>query len=251
MAIDVNGIFGRWPVRTPGIWEPAGYLRLMDRFGIERALLTSTAALLDNTTLGNGMLADVVRRYPERFLGAGVINPNAGTGPALSEVERCLQQGFVALRLFPGLHGYASSDADILDPVMAEAERAGLPVIVTVRVSGQTGFPDTAIATVRALALRYPQVPIIAAGAGYAERVPLTRAAAACPNLHIEISQMQGGDAVGLLCTALGSARVLLGTGMGVLYASPALRRVDAANLPGLDREAILSGNARRLLRLP
>ena len=60
MAIDVNGFFGHWPMRTPGIREPEEYLRAMDRFGIEAALVTSTAALLDNTTLGNDQIARLV-----------------------------------------------------------------------------------------------------------------------------------------------------------------------------------------------
>ncbi len=250
MAIDVNGIYGRWPVRTPGIWEPTEYLLKMDRLGIEIALLTGTAALLDNTTLGNDQVASVVAEFPDRFVGAGVVNPQAGPEKAVSEARRCLGAGFRALRLFPGLHNYAAGDQEVVDPVMEYAREADVPVILTLRVTSGTGFAETPAASARTLALRYPEVPVIISGAGAKERLLLTRIAKACPNVLVEISHLQEAEAARSLCEALGSARVLLGTGMGVFYAAPALRKVGASGLSDLDREAILAGNARRLLKL-
>lgn len=251
MSIDVNGIYGRWPVRTPGIWEPGEYLRKMDHFGIERALITATTALLDNTGVGNQIIAGVIAAFPDRFLGACVVDPNPSSQRAVSEAQRCLEQGFCALRLHPALHGYTVAEHELLDPLMAEAQRAGIPVILTLRVTGQSGFADTPVSSVRLLATRYPQVPIIVAGSGYAERLQLTRVAQACANVYLEISNMQGAAAVPMLAEAIGSQRLLLGTGMGVLCPAPAVRHVTTSGLPEADQEAILTGNAARLLKLP
>lgn len=250
MAIDVNGIYGRWPVRTPGIWEPAEYLRKMDQFGIESALITATAALLDNTTLGNDQIAAVTQRFPDRFIGACVVNPHPDPVRAVAEAKRCLDLGFRALRLFPSHHAYAITDAEILDPLMEAAQQAEVPVILTLRLSGSTGFRESPATAVRPLAARYPKVTLLVSGMGYSDRVLLTRVARACPNLCFEISHLHGPEATRLLCEAIGSARVLFGTGMGIQYAAPAVRKVSTAGLSESDRDAVLSGNARRLLKL-
>ncbi|MBI3948286.1 MAG: amidohydrolase family protein [Armatimonadetes bacterium] len=250
MSIDVNGIFGHWPVRTPGIWEPSEFLRRMDQLGIERALLTASVALLDNTAAGNDQVAHVVGAFSDRFLGACVVNPHPDPQAAAVEARRRFEQGFRALRLFPAHHGYTTAEEGVLEPAMGEARSAEAPVILTLRVSGDTGFAETPVSAARAFAASFPDVPTIVSGAGYADRIALTRVARAHPNIHVEISHMHGADAVRVLTEALGSARVLFGTGMGVLYASPAVRKVAAAGLADGDREAVLSGNARRLLGL-
>lgn len=251
MAIDVNGLFGRWPVRTPGIWEPAEYLRVMDRFGIERSLICSTTALLDNTPTGNDLVAHLISRYPDRLSGAAVVNPHPDPDGAAAEARRRLDEGFAALRLYPGPHGYSLSDVEILEPLLAVADSQGVPVIITLRVSGATPFPETPAAMLRPLAARCPGVALIVAGATYSERLLLTRLAATFPNLYLELSQMQGADAVAALCQTIGSTRLLLGTGMGVQYASPGVRKVERAPIDAGEREAIGAQNARRLLRLP
>lgn len=250
MAIDVNGIYGRWPVRTPGIWEPGEYLRKMDRFGIERALIVSTAALLDDTVSGNTQVAEVCRRFPERFVGACVVSPTADPEGAASAARHRIDEGFRAIRLYPGPHRYSPGDHEVLDPVMREAQRAGVPVIVTLRISGSTPFAETPLSGVRSLAGRHPEVAVIVSGATYAERLPLTRIAAACPNLYVEISHMHGSEAVRVLCESVGADQVLFGTGMGVLYASPAVRKVMGAEIQDGQRSQVLEGNARRLLGL-
>lgn len=250
MSVDVNGYFGRWPVRTPGIWDPTDYLRKMDSFDIEYALLTSTEALLDHTERGNANLAAVIRAYPDRFLGAGVINPLPGPDRAVSEVRRCLDQGFRAFRLYPALHSYTAAEYALLEPAMEEAYHARAPILITLRVTAHSGFPETPLSLVRALATHYPDNTFIVCGAGPAERLMLSRYAAAHSNLFVEISQMTGANAVQHFSDLLGSARILLGTGMGVFYASPALRRVATAAVADADRAAILTGNAQRLLHL-
>ncbi len=270
MRLDLNAFFGQWqfwPLRHPA---PDDVLRLMDRHGIDRAAIASLRGLYGERRAANAETLAAAGAHPDRFIPVAVISPmrpraeeppgaqrpggrSAQEAPALSaaaEVRSLAEQGFRALRLYPLLHGYRLHDPFADEVCEAAAERR-LPVIVCTRPMMNFRFATVPIEEVGALAGRHPKTPFILSGPNY-----LTESRAAvlvmgqCPNVAIEITCMQGMDALGRMVETVGPDRVLFGTGMPLHYPACNVAKLVHARVPESVREAVGGGNAKSLLCL-
>lgn len=97
----------------------------MDRIGIRTTCISSLTALSGDVCLGNDQVAAAVRRFPGRFAGYAVINPNY-SAHIESELERCLQEGggHWAVKIHPTFHAYPS-DGPAYRRVYAWLQRRG------------------------------------------------------------------------------------------------------------------------------
>lgn len=77
-------------------------------------------------------IADQVTAHPERFMGCFVANPVLDLDRTLEVMRHLVEErGFRALKLHPTVHAYVPfRTRDRLDPLIAEAGRLGIPVIV-------------------------------------------------------------------------------------------------------------------------
>ena len=99
-VIDAHGHVGSWhqfPMRHS---EAEAVLRVMDRIGIARIAVSSTPAAIGvETRVGNDMVIDAVRRFPDRFFGYIAIYPGSKERTALQEVKRCEAAGLRAAKI--------------------------------------------------------------------------------------------------------------------------------------------------------
>ncbi len=72
--IDIHTHYGRWPFPVQAN-DAAGLLRLMDRHGIERAVMSSAEAIVYDMRSGNARMAEAIRGQ-DRIFGWVVANPN-------------------------------------------------------------------------------------------------------------------------------------------------------------------------------
>jgi uncharacterized protein (TIGR03086 family) len=182
-------------------------------------------------------------------------------GPGPDEVRRRLAEGAVGLKLHPTYDGYPA-DAPGLDPFLAVAAEAGVPV--TVHTAPGPSDPDL----VRRLAERFPQVPFVLYHTflGHPEgRRRAARHAQQLPNLHLETSWCRSEE-VRLLIDEVGADRVLFGSDAATdgpvhfVRSPPNIEMVETYNqgllalarhLPPEALRALLEDNTRRLFRLP
>lgn len=77
----------------------------------------------------NDYVADVVKRYPDRFFGFATVDPRKGK-TAVDELERVVTDlGLIGLKLHP-IHMAFFPDDPEFEPLFATAERLGIPVLI-------------------------------------------------------------------------------------------------------------------------
>jgi predicted TIM-barrel fold metal-dependent hydrolase len=195
---------------------------------------------------GNDAVLHFMAEYPDRVLGFCYVNPRYPV-QALKEIDRCVVgEGMAGIKLWVACK---ASDRRV-DAIARRAAQLGVPILQHawyVRRGGLKG--ESVPADVAAMAKRHPRTMIVMAhltGAG--ERG--LKDIAPYPNLHVDIS---GGEPeagmVELAVKLLGAERVLFGTDTPIRSYGATLGKVLEADLTGGERELILFGNAKRLLR--
>jgi hypothetical protein len=151
------------------------------------------AALIASIPGDEGSVVAAVRAYPDRFFAYAMVNPKAltaGLPPTFAEVR--------VANLFPAMHGYSIQD-DCARPVFewAQAHRRAVFVhcgVLSVGIRKKLGLSslfDMRFSNpidLHAIALRYPDVPIIVPhfGAGYFREALML--ADQCPNVYLDTS---------------------------------------------------------------
>lgn len=246
MRIDINVFFGHWqfwPLPHPGIDD---VLRLMGQHAIDRAAITSLRGLYAERRAANAETLAAAKAHPDRFTPVAVMGPMDGGGGA--ELRSLVDQGFRAVRLYPLLHAYRLYDP-FADETCSAAGELGIPVIVCTRPMMNFRFATVPIEEIGTLAARHPNTQFILSGPNY-----LTESRAAVlvmqanPNVAIEITCMQGFEALRKTVEAVGVERVLFGTGMPLHYPACGVAKLVHARVSEAVREAVGGGNARRLL---
>ena len=204
----------------------------------------------------NDYLIDAVRRYPDRIVGFAAVQPTAGEA-AVREAQRAIGAGLRGIgELMPHGQGYSLDQAPLLAPLAEAAVALGVPILThTSEPVGHVypGKGEVSPQTALQLASRYPELKLICAhwggGLPFYELMPEVAAAtrnvwydtAASPYLyHPRIYQ-----AVRAL---VGAEKILFGTDFPLLRIARCARQVIASGLPPGDVDAILGGNAARLL---
>ena len=100
------------------------------------AIMNSTDVVrTGNPAVPNDHIADIVRSYPDVFLGFGAVDPHAGR-PAAEEVERCHELGLHGIgELNPSRQGFVATQSEC-EPVWATAQRLRMPVVFHTGYSG-------------------------------------------------------------------------------------------------------------------
>ncbi len=220
-------------------------LTLMDRAGIENAVVTSIAAHSSHHINGHVELTKMLSES-ERLCGAYILLPTH-TGEqgdsASTVIKRALDDGFCVFRMFPTAHSFTMDDWCVGD-LLAELQERRLPLILW--------HSETTWNTIRGLCLRYPDLPLIVEGSGrkilYDNRVfyPLL---AECRNLYLETHALINMGIFEHMHRRKLSDRLLFGSGIPWQDVQCSLGPVAMANLPLGVRHDIAGGTLRTLLR--
>src|SRR2546426_7883945 len=131
--IDVNAYLGHFAFRQLRYNKADGLLGLMDRRKIERAVVSSAAAITyRNAQAGNEEVAAEVKAHRDRLFPFAVLNPSYAGWQ--DDLKICHEEfGMRGLRLYPRWHRYRLSDEACLELVHAAAER-GMVISIPIRV---------------------------------------------------------------------------------------------------------------------
>lgn len=167
------------PMGLAAIWAAE-----LDRQGV------SKAALIASIPGDEASVTAAARAYPERFAAFGMVNPRQWSADALAGVH--------VVCLFPAMHCYSVHDPASL-AVFEWAERHGRPVFVhcgvlSVGFRAKLGLPSpfdmrySNPIDLHAVALRFPQVPMVVPhfGAGYFREALML--CDLCPNVYLDTS---------------------------------------------------------------
>jgi len=246
----------------------AELLRDMDAAGIERAVLLGWYWEKHDTCVRqNRFFADCRRAHPDRLTAFAVFHPAAGSVPVLEEIRRSAGEGFAGLgELSPHSQG-VSVDDRVWREALALAGELRLPVNLHVTELQGKSYPgkvETPLGDFVRMAREFPETNFILAHWG--ARLPidpaLGAAARACGNLYYDSAAsplLYEQRVFREMIDAAGPGRVLYGSDYPLdLYP----RQPDMASIGALaietrasglvetERDALLSGNAARLLRI-
>jgi predicted TIM-barrel fold metal-dependent hydrolase len=231
--------------------DPVTVAALADRWAAELdAHGVSRAALIASVPGDEGSVADAVARHPSRFVGFFMLDPTRDG--AVDRARRALDRGMRAICLFPAMQRYSLQDDRVsaifelasshaVKPASARPDGVGgassppaRPAIfvhcgvLSVGVRKKLGLPspfDIRFGNpldLHALALRFPDVPIVVPhfGAGFFREALML--ADLCPNVYLDMSSSNawmryapGLTLEQVLRTALdvaGADRLLFGT---------------------------------------
>jgi predicted TIM-barrel fold metal-dependent hydrolase len=240
----------------------------LDRAGVRRA------ALIASVPGDEASVADAVTRHPDRFVGFFMVDPlqPGADAAAATALDR---PGLRAMCLFPAMHRYHIQDDRVRRLFEVARARPGTALfihcgVLTIGVRTRLGLPspfDIRFGNpldIHALALAYPDVPIIVPhfGAGLLRETLML--ADLCPNVFIDTSSSNGWTKYvpGLTLEAVferalevaGPERLLFGTDSSFFprgwVRTVFDRQTDVLGSLGVDaaaREKIFGGNFDRL----
>ena len=246
---DANCSLGRRGRPQPNEYtDVAGLLGVMDRHGVQEALVFHVDALQAAAMVGNEALVELtgqtVRLHP-----CWVVMPHY-TGELQEPrglVQQMTRRGVRAVRIFPRRVGPFRQY--LFGPLLsAFAERS----VVTL-VDFELGHYSQHMREIDWDGLQwaldtYPGLPIVLVRVGHAVDRALLALAGRFDNLYIETSYYVGAGGIERLSGTVGAERLLFGTGMPEFAPGPAITLVTYSGLSRRDKEKVGGENLRRLL---
>ncbi len=226
-------------------------LDLADRFGIDKMCIFLGKDLkryknAREVRETNDLALDMMRRYPDRFIGFCFLNPRAGK-KCLEELNRCIEAGMRGIKLWTE----CACDNPLVFPIVERAIKFNVPILQhTWKITGGQDADHSDPDQFVRLARRYPEARLVLGHTGGNWAYGL-RAVRHLPNVWTDTA---GGNAfdglVELACREVGPHRVLFGSDVPVRSFASAMAKVDGAEISASTRRMILGENARRLLGL-
>jgi predicted TIM-barrel fold metal-dependent hydrolase len=262
MRIDIHAYVGHWPFRRLRGSTCLELVQRLDRFGVDRAWVGNINGIFyQNCQSANEELAEAVAEYRNRLVPFAVLNPTYADWEY--DLEVCARQlGMKGVRLYPQYHGYAPGDDHCMAIVKA-AQTFDLPVAFTLRMVDErqqswldpsvTLEMDPIVEVIRkAPAGKFIILHAMPGSARVMDAAAVLRKSRVlCDTLYAT------GVPIGLInaypLTAairkFGGESFAFGTGTPFRdYPSHLLRIESTEELSDKDREAIWSGNARRIV---
>jgi len=206
----------------------------MDRLGVEKVCVFSFAGVMSDEAFGNDIVAEAVRRYPERFVGFALLNPHRGRGAMLDELARCAKLGLRGIKLIPHYQGYPE-EGPLID-VACQWAHDHQQIIL----NHGWGSP----AQIERLVCTYPDGCFVAGHATTAYAEVMKRH----ENLYVCSCPLLAPRACEELVEAIGADRLLFGSDLQDLPIAWGLGPILFARLSEEDKRLILGDNLRRIL---
>ena len=242
--IDMHGHFGPFN----GIFFPnvtaEQMVGSMDRAGVRLIVCSSHEALLVNSGTGNARMADVVRRFPDRFRAYWGVNPNE-PDVLLRQLDGLAERKeFVGIKFLSDYHRYPIT-GDAYVPALKYAQEHRMPVLMHTWGGSKFDGPEL----VGEVADRYPDLVILMGHSGYGEWDVSISVAKKHPNVYLELTAAYAvNGVVEKFVNEAGSEKVLFGTDLPWFDPHYAAGCILYAHISDNDRHNIFHRNAERIL---
>jgi hypothetical protein len=205
----------------------------------------------------NSYLLDAVRRYPDKLIGFGIVQPlDAGDA---KELDRCLSGGLMGMgEIGPDSQRYDLEARWVLADSVEVLQHHDRPLLT--HSSEPLGHDYAGKGTVTPprllkLASNFPELKIVMAhwggGLPFYELMPEVRET--LRNVYYDTAAstyLYSFDVFPIVVQLIGSGRILWGTDFPLLSQAKFLKRVRESGLNEEQLGDVLGGNAARLLRL-
>ncbi|MBN2311182.1 MAG: amidohydrolase family protein [Candidatus Hydrogenedentes bacterium] len=211
-----------------------GIVADLDRLGVEKVCAFSFTVARTDERYGNDIVAEAVRRYPDRFVGFTGLNPNRGREEMLAELERCAAMGLRGIKLVTSMQGYP--DGGPLLDVACQWVHDHKQIVL----NHAWGAPEH----MERLVAQYPDACFFTGHATDAYADIMKR----YPNLYVCSCPLHRPRDCEHLVEAVGADRILFGSDLEDLPIAWGLGPILLARIPAEEKALILGGNLRRIL---
>ncbi|HIE14424.1 TPA: metal-dependent hydrolase [Candidatus Bathyarchaeota archaeon] len=260
MIIDFNAYLGGWPFRRLRYNTPESLITLMDKAGIDCAVVSSSSILYRNAHEGNLELAEQISRVNDskRLVPFAIVNPSYSGWK--EDVHECVNKlNMKGLRIHPNYHDYKLND-DCATELFKVAYDMNLPVSIVLRMEDErqhhwlVRVPPVPVYDIIEVINRFPDIKFILTYIHYREVEPILNACPDKENFYIEITShyLFGAypNQLQLLLNRIGADKILFGSGMPLKYPEAALIKIQCLDISSEDKEKILHKNAEEILGL-
>lgn len=233
--IDVNTLFGFWPIRKADISLDT-LLRLLEEKGIHSAFCLSAQGIFYDFVEGNRETLDACKQH-SRLIPVGTVNPCRWIG-CLEEAQRLIDNGIRLLRFFPQFQEWHIGQAafrKLLDEVLAPS---GVGLMIP------AGEGITAIGELA----KQVSNPIIVEGLRYDRLADAIAMMSACPNTYLETHIVNSPNFVELLKAEIGVERMVYGSYAPLAGIDAATAPIECAGVSREDKALIFGDNISRIL---
>ena len=244
-VIDFHCHVGSWG--RFGMDDDIGpFLRALDEAGIDRACIN--CIFQGEARRGNDLVADFVRRAPDRFIPVAFVTPWY-PDEMVPELERCFDQlGCRYIKIYPH-YVRVSQEDPMYYPIFEFASDRNLTVM-----SHGWHYFDPEDVSIRkryeTLLKRFPKVTWVIAHGGSGSRRSIVEAARELPPIYLETCGGARPGAFDYVVESVGADRVLFGSDMPLLDGTQQIAKIVQAGISAEDKRKILGLNAKRLLKL-
>ena len=231
----------------------------MDRAGIDVSVIVNlgwmTHELCAET---NDYILESIARYPKRLVGFCTVQPQS-LDAAIAEIERCAQNGAKGIgELRPDIQLLDLEDEAIISPLMETIKKHRLILLTHASEPAGHDYPGKGIITPDVLypfITHYPDVTIVCAhwGGGLPFYALMPEVKKALHNVYFDTAAspfLYQPRIYSLASELVGADKVLFGSDFPLLPPTRLLQEIKSAALTEEEKDLILSGNAKRLLKL-
>lgn len=243
--IDAHCHIGPWYDFNAPEWYAESIVKSMDNIGIKKAVISSTLGIGPDFSNGNLLTLDIINKYPDRFVGYIVVNPNY-SDKIINELDKYKNNvNMRAVKIHPTFHEYPIDGQDYRILYKYANENKMVILSHTWGVEHISAFDR--------LAFEYPDVKFILGHCGGTiQAVKLSiEIAKKYKNIYLDLTGSRQYDGViEIMCSEVGSDRVLFGTDMPFVDSKSAVGRVIYSNISEHDKKNILGLNIAKLLKM-
>jgi len=188
-------------------------LAKFDANGIDKSLIWVHPAQTDDEYCDfpaqNKYIYEMSKKYPDRFLPLGWLNPTQyGLSATLEQLKRYVEEyGFLGVKLNGALGKYSITDEAIAIPVIEAIAKSG--VVLAFHCGSD---PNTHPDKVAQIAARYPQTRVLLVHYGREAHAAALAGAKANKNIHIVGSHMEDFSYISKGVSEIGSDRISFGS---------------------------------------
>ena len=252
--IDVNVSLSRWPFRRLIGDEPADLVARLRKRNVSQAWAgTFDGVFHKDIAAANARLAKDCRTY-----GAGFLVPFGSVNPKLpdwqEDLRRCHEEHKMpGIRLHPNYHGYKLDDPVFQELIEGASRRKLIVQLALVMEDERTQHalmrvPPVDITPLAGLVRNNSQLRLVVLNSYPQMRIETLKNVSDAGNVYFDFSMNERVGAVSRLAAQVSFSRVLFGSNYPLYYFESALLKVKESGLTTDQSNAILTGNAGRLL---
>jgi predicted TIM-barrel fold metal-dependent hydrolase len=227
---------------------PDELLENMEKTHIDKAIIIPFKPKDYNFEPQNDIIAETVKRYPDKFLGFGRIDPWQKEEAEKETLRIFNQLNLLGLFIDP-CEELCPLTSPVLTPIFEMMREINKPVMFS---GGQVR--NSHPRQIEYIARKYPEITFIATSGGqinicggllYDAEEMLKK----CPNVIMETSGIYRRDFIEQMTKKLGASRVIFGSGTPYYNQSFEIERIKTAHISNEKKEMLLGKNIDRLTR--